>query len=119
MTCQLSKQSKAIIGKYAKADHADEDYVFPVYTEKHVTDKQKMGRRSSFSTLVSETLDKVCEILGIDEKMTWYTARGTLFPENLMPELQLPTSPKWPATAPGPSRNTTTRIPSRKNCASA
>ena len=49
------------------------NYVFPVYTEKHVTDKQKMGRRNSFSTLVSETLDKVCEILGIDEKMTWYT----------------------------------------------
>ena len=36
-----------------------------------------MGRRNSFSTLVSETLDKVCEILGIDEKMTWYTARDT------------------------------------------
>lgn len=53
------------------------NYVFPVYTEKHVTDKQKMGRRNSFSTLVSETLDKVCEILGIDEKMTWYT-RGDI-----------------------------------------
>ena len=39
------------------------NYVFPVYTEKHVTDKQKMGRRNSFSTLVSETLDKVCDIL--------------------------------------------------------
>lgn len=59
------------------------DYVFPVYTEKHVTDKQKMGRRSSFSTLVSETLDKVCEILGIDEKMTWYTARGTFISSEL------------------------------------
>ena len=58
-------------------------YVFPVYTEKHVTDKQKMGRRNSFSTLVSETLDKVCEILGIDEKMTWYTARDTFISSEL------------------------------------
>lgn len=47
-----------------------DNYVFPVYTEKHRTDKQKMGRRNSFSTLVSETLDKVCAILGIEEKMT-------------------------------------------------
>ena len=59
------------------------NYVFPVYTEKHVTDKQKMGRRNSFSTLVSETLDKVCEILGIDEKMTWYTARDTFISSEL------------------------------------
>lgn len=27
MTCHLSEQSKAIIGKYAKSDHADEDYI--------------------------------------------------------------------------------------------
>lgn len=59
------------------------NYVFPVYTEKHITDKQKMGRRNSFSTLVSETLDKVCEILGINEKMTWYTARGTFISSEL------------------------------------
>ncbi len=60
-----------------------DNYVFPVYTEKHVTDKQKVGRRNSFSSLVSETLDKVCEILGIDEKMTWYTARGTFISSEL------------------------------------
>ena len=96
------------------------NYVFPVYTEKHVTDKQKMGRRNSFSTLVSETLDKVCEILGIDEKMTWYTARDTFyFQRNSMRALRLPMLQKWRATAPEPSRSTTTRIPSRKNCASA
>ena len=32
MTCHLSEQSKAIIGKYAKSDHADEDYIFPILT---------------------------------------------------------------------------------------
>lgn len=42
-----------------------------------------LGRRGSFSSLVSETLDKVCEILGIDEKMTWYTARGTFISSEL------------------------------------
>lgn len=30
MTYHLSEQSKAIIGKYAKSDHADEDYIFPI-----------------------------------------------------------------------------------------
>lgn len=60
-----------------------DNYVFPVYTEKHVTDRQKMGRRSSFSSLVSETLDKACGILGIEEKMTWYTARGTFISSEL------------------------------------
>ena len=33
--------------------------------------------------VVSETLDKVCEILGIDEKMTWYTARDTFISSEL------------------------------------
>lgn len=94
------------------------DYVFPVYTEKHVTDKQKMGRRSSFSTLVSETLDKVCEILGIDEKMTWYTARGTFIPASLMLAHRSPTLLKWLATVPEPSKSTTTKTPSRRSCAS-
>lgn len=42
-----------------------------------------MEYRGSFSSLVSETLDKVCEILGIDEKMTWYTARGTFISSEL------------------------------------
>ena len=70
-----------ILNKY-KGKGVD-NYVFPVYTEKHVTDRQKMGRRSNFSTLVSETLDKVCEILGIEEKMTWYTARGTFISSEL------------------------------------
>lgn len=70
-----------IIDKYR--GKAFGDYVFPVYTEKHRTDKQKMGRRSSFSTQVSDTLDKVCTILGIDEKMTWYTARGTFISSEL------------------------------------
>ncbi|MCM1301460.1 MAG: hypothetical protein NC226_07050 [Bacteroides cellulosilyticus] len=60
-----------------------DNYVFPVYTEKHVTDKQKIGRRNSISALVSQTLDKACEILGIDEKMTWYTARGTFISSEL------------------------------------
>lgn len=52
-----------------------DNYVSPVYTRKHQTDKQKIGRRSGFSSQVSETPDKVCTVWGIDEKMTRYTAR--------------------------------------------
>lgn len=60
-----------------------DDYVFPVYTRKHQTDKQKIGRRSGFSSQVSETPDKVCTVWGIDEEMTRYTARGTFISSEL------------------------------------
>lgn len=38
MTCHLSEQSKAIIGKYAKSDHADELY-FPDTRPPHTQDR--------------------------------------------------------------------------------
>lgn len=57
-----------------------ENYVFPVYTEKQKTDLQKMRKRNNISDKVSKTLDKVCAVLGVEEKMTWYTARGTSSP---------------------------------------
>lgn len=60
-----------------------DNYVFPVYTEKQKTDLQKMRKRNNFSDKVSKTLDKVCAILGIEEKMTWYTARGTFITDML------------------------------------
>lgn len=95
------------------------NYVFPVYIEKHVTDKQKMGRRNNFSTLVSETLDKVCGILGIDEKMTWYTARGTF----ISSELDAGTPITHVAEMAGNSARIIEKhyykTPSRKNCVSA
>lgn len=40
------------------------------------------------------------------------------FPASLMRALRLPTSQKWLVTAPEPSRNTTTKIPSSRNCVS-
>ena len=39
MTCHLSNKSKAIIGKYAKSDHADEDYIFPDTRPPHTQDR--------------------------------------------------------------------------------
>ena len=45
MTCHLSEQSKAIIGKYAKSDHADEDYIFPILDRRiHKTEQQIYDR---------------------------------------------------------------------------
>ena len=60
-----------------------ENYVFPVYTEKQKTDLQKMRKRNNISDKVSKTLDKVCAVLGVEEKMTWYTARGTFITDML------------------------------------
>ena len=44
------------------------NYVFPVYTEKHVTDKQKMGRRNTArDTFISSELDAGTPITHVAE----------------------------------------------------
>lgn len=71
----IISKMKAILDKYR--GQGIENYVFPVYTAKQQTDKQRIYRRNNTSYAVSKTLDKICRILGIEEDMTWYTARGT------------------------------------------
>lgn len=66
---------KEILEKYR--GKGIDNYVFPVYTPKQKTDLQRMRKRNNTSDKVSKTLDKACAILGIEENMTWYTARGT------------------------------------------
>lgn len=60
-----------------------DNYVFPVYTETHVTDKQKMGHRNSIYIFAAKHWVRFVKILGIDEKMTWHTARGILISSEL------------------------------------
>lgn len=71
----LIDRAQAIIDKYR--GQGMENYVFPLYTPKQKTDLQRMRRVSKIAEEVSRTLDKACRILGIDEKMTWYSARGS------------------------------------------
>lgn len=118
---QLLRIFRALVN-YAKGElhmYGANPVIFETATEKMA--RGQFGPRplirtssSNFSTLVSETPDKVCEILGIDEKMTWYTARGTFISSELERALRSPMLRKWPATAPEPSRSTTTKTPNRK-----
>lgn len=64
-----------IIKKYASASY--QDYVFPIFTHRHQTDEQKRNRVESISIRVNNTLEKVREKLKYEDRITWYSARGS------------------------------------------
>lgn len=71
----LLDKAKAIIRKYKEQSFAD--YVLPVFTHKHVTEKQRRDRVERLSLKVNKTLEKVRKMLKYDDKITWYAARGS------------------------------------------
>ena len=71
----LIEKSKRIIEKY-KGQSID-NYEFPVNTKKHTTEAKMRNRVVQISDRVSKTLTKVCELLDINENITWNSARGT------------------------------------------
>ena len=78
MTCHLSEQSKAIIGKYAKSDHADEDYIFPILDRRiHKTEQQIYDRVRKVLKHVNKALHEWSRLLGLKIELTTYGARHT------------------------------------------
>ncbi len=78
MTCHLSEQSKAIIGKYAKSDHADEDYIFPILDRRiHKTEQQIYDRVRKVLKHVNKALHEWSRLLGLKIELTTYVARHT------------------------------------------
>ena len=71
----LITKAKIIMNKYVGACYGN--YVFPVFTHKHTTSAKRQTRVRQISKLVSRTLTKACKMLGITEKITWYSARGS------------------------------------------
>lgn len=71
----LNEKTEKLMTKYK--GHCYQDYIFPVFTHKHTTSAKKTVRVKHIGTLVTNVLNKACQILGIDEKMTWYSARGS------------------------------------------
>lgn len=71
----LLKKAKVILDKYRGT--GIENFVFPVFTVKHVTSKQKTKRVSKVTDKTNATLAKACRILHIKEHITWYSARGS------------------------------------------
>ena len=68
-------QAKKIVNKYNAEAYGN--YVFPIFNHKQKTDKQKSGKVERITLKVNKTLEKICFILNISEKVTWYSARGT------------------------------------------
>ncbi|WP_108823057.1 phage integrase SAM-like domain-containing protein [Dysgonomonas sp. Marseille-P4361] len=68
-------QAKEIVNRYNA--EAYDNYVFPIFSHKQKTDKQKSGKVERVTLKVNKTLVKICSILYISEKVTWYSARGT------------------------------------------
>lgn len=69
------EQAKVIVSKYNAESYGN--YVFPIFSHKQQTDKQKSGKVERITLKVNKTLEKICSILNISEKVTWYSARGT------------------------------------------
>lgn len=71
----LLSKSKQLIEKYRGTGYGD--YVFPIFTHKHDSDKKRMYRVNGFSCKMSATLTKACKIVKIKDNLTWYSARGS------------------------------------------
>lgn len=71
----LLKKAKDIMKKYIGKCYAN--YVFPVFTQKHTTTSKKSTRVKQLSQRLSKTLTKACNMLGIPDNITWYSARGS------------------------------------------
>ncbi|MFI3281693.1 MAG: phage integrase SAM-like domain-containing protein [Rikenellaceae bacterium] len=71
----LISKTKQLIEKYRGTGCGD--YVFPIFTHKHDTDKKKISRVNGFSGKLSQALTKACKIARIKENITWYSARGS------------------------------------------
>lgn len=71
----LLKKARAILDKYKGT--GIENFVFPIFTVKHVTSKQKNKRVCKVTEKTNKALAKACKLLHIEEHITWYSARGS------------------------------------------
>ncbi|MDR2001938.1 MAG: site-specific integrase [Prevotella sp.] len=71
----LIDKAKAILDKYEGKGYGN--YVFPIFTHKHVTERQKRERLERLYRRVNRTLEKVRTRIGYEDKITWNSARGS------------------------------------------
>lgn len=71
----LLPQALEIIERYSKDTYTN--YVFPIFNHKQQTELQKRQKVERMTSKVNATLRKVCAILDITDKITWYSSRGS------------------------------------------
>lgn len=68
-------RAEKIAAKYKDRCYAD--YVLPIFGKQHDTHEKKKNRMGYMCDLVNAALRRIVGILGFDEEITWYSARGT------------------------------------------
>lgn len=71
----LTDKALNIINKYKAKSYGN--FVFPIFQEKHATEKQRDSRIASIQRKVNAVLDRVRGMIMFKDKITWYSARGT------------------------------------------
>ncbi|WP_295937300.1 integrase [uncultured Alistipes sp.] len=74
-------KAKAIIEKYRKEGYMN--YLFPIFKLRKLTQTQMYTRVGNITYKVSLTLTKICRELGIQENVTWSSARSTFISKML------------------------------------
>ncbi|MFI3264707.1 MAG: tyrosine-type recombinase/integrase [Rikenellaceae bacterium] len=72
---KLNPKAKEIIDRYRSKCY--DNYILPIFTDKHQTDKQRTWRLNEAGKAVSAVLTKICTVIKYKENITWYSARGT------------------------------------------
>ena len=68
-------RAEKIAEKYRNECYSD--FVLPIFSSKHDSHEKKKNRMSYMCGQVNESLRRIVSILGYDEEITWYSARGT------------------------------------------
>ena len=64
-----------------------ENYILPIFSHKHITEKQRNNRLKKAGEMVRRVLYKVAKIIKYKEKITWYSARGTFISEMIASDI--------------------------------
>ena len=76
LSFQLVPNAMQIIEKYSKANHAQEDYIFPILNRsKHKTARQIFNRTHKALRKVNRELKTLGEQIGVEMPLTTYVAR--------------------------------------------
>ncbi|MFR9504106.1 MAG: phage integrase SAM-like domain-containing protein [Rikenellaceae bacterium] len=82
---KLNSKAQEIIDMHQ--DKCFGNYVLPIFTHKHQTELQHDWRLKRVGRCVNLLLRKICQIIKYDEKITWYSARGTFISEMIASDI--------------------------------
>lgn len=82
---KLNNKARGIIDRYK--DKCFGNYMLPIFSHKHNTEKKQRGRLKRLCDKVNKALGKLQKIIKYKEKITWYSARGTFITEMIAADI--------------------------------